>query len=102
MGVSPPLWLESPEIKLLSCRVVGRVEPHGYVVEVSIDGEERSIVVPEQAVEVKGDNFPTDGRLRVVVVAKLPGDKRLLTELPATPFTGSQRIKIDPGALQVA
>jgi len=102
MGVSPPIWLKPPEIRLLPCEVLGRIEPNGYLVKVSIGGEERSVIVPDQVVEVKGDKLPTTGSLRVAVVARLPDDERVLTELPATPVAGSQRIKIDPRALQVA
>lgn len=102
MRVSPPLWLNPPVVKWIPCRVKGKVEPRGYVVQLSLDGEERSVVVPEDAVRVQGGGFPTDGTLLVVVVAELPNDERLLTELPATPLSGSQRMKIDPRRLQPA
>ena len=102
MRISPPLWLNPPLAKWIPCRVEGKVEPNGYVVQLNVDGEQRSIVVPESAVQVKSDSFPADGNLLVVVVAELPDDERLLTELPATPLSGSQRIKVDPRRLQPA
>ena len=102
MRVSPPLWLNPPLVRWIPCRIERRIEPNGYVVQLNVDGEQRSIVVPEQAVQVEGASFPSDGNLSVVVVAELPDDKRLLTELPATPLSGSQRIKVDPRSLQPA
>ena len=103
MRVSPPLWLNPPEIKWISCSVDSRVQPQGYVVRLDVDGQQRSIVVSEDLVRLKGDKVPGDGRLRVVVVAELPNDDpRMLTELPATPIAGSQRIKVSPSSLQPA
>lgn len=101
MRVTPPLWLNPPEVKRIPCRVEGKIEPNGYMVQINLDGEQRSIGVPEKAVRVNG-TLPADGNLLVVVVAELPDDNRLLTELPATPLSGSRRIKVDPKRLQVA
>ena len=102
MRVTPPLWLNPPEVKWIPCRVESKIEPNGYMVQINLDGEQRSIGVPEKAVRVVGDTLPVDGNLLVVVVAELPDDNRLLTELPATPLSGSRRIKVDPKRLQVA
>lgn len=100
MRISPPLWLNPPEVKWIQCTVSSRLPPNGYVVQVDVHGEQRSIVVPEDSVKISGATFPTEGRLQVVIVAELPDDERLLTELPATPLSGSQRIKVEPGLLQ--
>ena len=102
MRISPPLWLNPPLVKWIPCRVESKSELNGYVVQINLDGEQRSIVVPEIAVRVKGGEFPADGDLSVVVVAELPDDDRLLTELPATPLSGSQRIKVNRQRLQPA
>ena len=102
MRVSPPLWLNPPEIKRIPCTIQKRIEPKGYLVQLDVDGEQRSIVVPEDTVRVGSGSFPAKGNLLVVVVAELPDDDRLLTELPATPLSGSQRIKVNPQRLQPA
>ena len=102
MRVSPPLWLNPPEVKWIPCTVQGLIDPQGYMVDLSVDGEERSIVVPTDSVKFDGDKFPAKGSLLVVVVAELPDDPRMLTELPATPISGSQRIKVNPQSLQPA
>lgn len=102
MRVSPPLWLNPPEVKWITCTVQSQIDPEGYMVELNVDGEERSIVVSADSVKINGDKLPAEGNLLVVVVAELPDDTRLLTELPATPISGSQRIKVDPKSLQPA
>ena len=101
MRVSPPLWLNPPQANWIQCIVKNKIDPRGYLVELSLDGEERSIVVPEDSVRMDGDTFPAKGDLLVIVVAELPNDDpRMLTELPATPIAGSQRIKVSPSSLQ--
>lgn len=102
MRVSPPIWLNPPEAKWIPCTIQRRVEPKGYLVQLDLDGEQRSLVVPEDAVQVGSDSFPAEDNLLVVVVAELPDDERLLTELPATPLSGSQRIKVNRQRLQPA
>lgn len=99
MRANPPLWLNPPEAKWVPCDVVSKIDPMGYMVEVRLDGEERSIVVPERWVRLSEETLPTKGNLLVTVVAELPDDTRMLTELPATPVAGSQRIKVSPGSL---
>lgn len=101
MRATPPLWLNPPKVMLIPCNVLRKIDPQGLMVEVDVDGEKRSIVVREDAVRLKqGETFPATGNLVVVVVAELPGgDSRMLTELPATPFSGSQRIKVKPQSL---
>lgn len=102
MRVSPPLWLNPPQVKWIPCTVQSLIDPLGYMVELNVDGEERSIVVPKDSVKFDGDKLPAEGNLLVVVVAELPDDTRLLTELPATPIAGSQRIKVNRQNLQPA
>lgn len=102
MPVSPPQWLNAPVERWLPCKVLSELSPQGYVVELSIEGQDRSIVVPYGAVKItENAKLPTDGELRVFVIADLPEDKRL-AELPSTPMNGSQRMKLSAGALRVS
>ena len=101
MRVTPPIWYNPPIARWLKCRVQNDLPPQGYLVEVNIDGEERSIVAPYQAVRVDAGSLPADGELFVVVVAELPDNENLvLTELPAAPFNGSQRLAVDRKILE--
>ena len=99
MPVSPPIWYNPPLARWIKCRVESELSPQGYLVELEIEDEQRSIVAPYGSVKPP-TTIPGDGELFVVVVAELPGDTRVLTELPATPFRGSQRLKVHPDILQ--
>ena len=63
------------------------------------------MVVPSESLKFTG-SLPTDGELLVVIVAELAdGDTfgpGLLAELPATPLSGTQRLKVKPETAKVA
>ena len=105
MRVSPPVWLSTPIVRWLPCSVLSELPPQGYVVELKVDGQERSIVVPRDAVKRSGVP-PTTGELAVLLIAELPDDDAfgpgLLAELPSTPMTGSQRVKVKRATAKVA
>lgn len=104
MRVSAPLWLNAPIVTWIPCQVVGELQPQGYIVEVSIEGAERSIVVPKDYIQnlSSSTTFPSTAELRVLVIAEIPDDDRMLAELPSTPLNGSQRVLGSPAALKVA
>ena len=104
MRVTPPQWYNPPIAKWLPCRVTSDLPPQGFLVELTIDGQQRSIVAPYTSVQIPdGANLPTDGKLFVVLIAELPEENgQVLTELPAAPVNGSQRLKADRRILEVA
>jgi hypothetical protein len=104
MRITPPVWYNPPIAKWLPCKVISDLSPQGLLVELTLDGEHRSIVAPYNAVRMKdGETLPAPGELFVVIVAELPEDGgKVLTELPATPINGSQRVKADKRILEVA
>ena len=103
MRVAAPLWLNSPIITWIPCTVVGELPQEGYVVEISVEGTERSIVVQSGYLrEIKSKTYPTKAELQVIVLAEISDDNRMLAELPTTPLNGSQRFLGSPAALQVA
>lgn len=101
MRISPPVWLPVPEIRWLPAQIVAESPPQGFVVVVNIEGQERAVVVPAAAVKSDGA-LPGPGFLRVLVIAELPDENKMLAELPSTPMDGSQRLKVTQDALEVA
>lgn len=103
--ITPPAWLPAPEARWLPCRILRELPPQGFLVELSVSGQERSIVVPPGSLKFTGTP-PTDGELLVLVVAELPAGDAFgsghLVELPATPLNGTQRLKVKPEAPKVA
>lgn len=103
--ISPPAWLPSPEVRWLPCRVLSELAPQGFLVELNVNGQERSIVVPPGSLKFDGA-IPTDGKLLVSIVAELADDDSFgsgfLAELPATPLSGTQRLKLKPESARVA
>lgn len=85
-------WLTTPEQKWLPCRVAGSYDPEGYAVQIQINGHSFAAVVPYESVRLDRQP-PTDGKVRIVVLAEIGGGG-LLAELPAAPVNGTQRVTV--------
>lgn len=98
MAVVPALkWLNQRELGHLDCRVERSFEPGEYAVQLSLNGDSVTVIVPTSSVNVSG-SLPADGTLGVWLIAELPESDPfypgLLAELPAAPLNGTQRVKI--------
>ena len=92
MATVAPNWLNPPQEKWIGCSIQGRMDPNEYAVQLQVNGSEVAVAIPRAFVKAPAI-LPSEGGLRVVVVAYLPND-RALAELPAAPLNGTRRINV--------
>ncbi|HXF52393.1 MAG TPA: hypothetical protein VNM43_12010 [Dehalococcoidia bacterium] len=98
--ISLPRWLQPPKVAWLRCQVEADVPPNDAAVEIAVNGDTLTALVPRDAVVTERPTLPSPGRVRVRLVAELSADdpfgEGLLADLPAAPVNGGQRIKVRP------
>jgi hypothetical protein len=83
-----PNWLTQPKLGWLPCTFKGEYDPEGYAVQIHINGETVSAIVPYDALDQKKE------KVKIAIVAELEEPGTFLAELPAAPFVGTQRVVV--------